>query len=359
MKFKYILVLMTALAFTSCNNWLDVTPQGEVEGEDLLTNEKGYNAALNGIYYNLTSTTLYGKELSYGMMDVLAQYWDLSSKSKNSYYKQSQFDYEDASAKSRFDAIWSAMYQGITQANYILESLESNRSSIKYSELIEGEAYALRAFMHMELAAMYGPVIEKEGDLDQACISYRTQFNVEAQKFESMRSVLTKAKADLLKAQDLLKEDPIVGNKRYGDGNTSMLDYHSVLERRGDRMNLFAVKGLLMRLELALLNKPGAYEIADQLNQLCKQNELFVLTNREDELYDKNLGEETILGFYKNDLWEVTKEVFGFEKGNQTDNFCINANQYSIYLNDLYGRAPDGSGTDNRLRFWFGKPSNG
>ena len=313
MKFKYILVLMTALAFTSCNNWLDVTPQGEVEGEDLLTNEKGYNAALNGIYYNLTSTTLYGKELSYGMMDVLAQYWDLSSKSKNSYYKQSQFDYEDASAKSRFDAIWSAMYQGITQANYILESLESNRSSIKYSELIEGEAYALRAFMHMELAAMYGPVIEKEGDLDQACISYRT----------------------------------------------SMLDYHSVLERRGDRMNLFAVKGLLMRLELALLNKPGAYEIADELIQLCKQNELFVLTNREDELYDKNLGEETILGFYKNDLWEVTKEVFGFEKGNQTDNFCINTNQYSIYLNDLYGRAPDGSGTDNRLRFWFGKPSNG
>ena len=88
--------------------------------------------------------------------------------------------------------------------------------------MIEGEAYALRAFMHMELAAMYGPVIEKEGDLDQACISYRTQFNVEAQKFESMRSVLTKAKADLLKAQDLLKEDPIVGNKRYGDGNTSM-----------------------------------------------------------------------------------------------------------------------------------------
>ena len=114
-----------------------------------------------------------------------------------------------------------------------------------------------------------------------------------------------------------------------------------------------------MRLELALLNKPGAYEIADELIQLCKQNELFVLTNREDELYDKNLGEETILGFYKNDLWEVTKEVFGFEKGNQTDNFCINTNQYSIYLNDLYGRAPDGSGTDNRLRFWFGKPSNG
>lgn len=359
MKFRYILILISALALMSCNDWLDITPQGQVEGDDLLTNEKGYNAALNGIYYKMTSTTLYGQELSFGMMDVLAQYWDLSSKSKNSYYKQSQFDYEDASAKTRIDAIWSMMYQGITQANYILESLEHNRSAIKYAELIEGETLALRAFMHMELAGMFGPVIRTEGDLDKTAIAYRTAFNVEAQVFESMRSVLTKAKEDLLKAQELLKNDPIIENKRYGDGNISMLDYHSVLERRGDRMNLFAVKGLLMRVELALLNKRGAYEIADELIRTSKQNELFALTNREDELYDKNLGGETILGFYKNDLWEVTKVLFGFEKGSQTDNFCIVPNQYTVYLNDLYGRAPDGSGTDNRLRFWFAKPSSG
>ena len=40
MKFKYILVLMTALAFTSCKNLLDVTNKVEVEGEDFITNEK-------------------------------------------------------------------------------------------------------------------------------------------------------------------------------------------------------------------------------------------------------------------------------------------------------------------------------
>lgn len=168
MKFKIYTCFNDSSGFHILQQLVGRNPSGRSRGEDLLTNEKGYNAALNGIYYNLTSTTLYGKELSCGMMDVLAQYWDLSSKSKNSYYKQSQFDYEDAIAKSRFDAIWSAMYQRITQANYILESLESNRSSIRSSELIEGKASALRAFMHMELAAMYGPVIEKEGDLDQA-----------------------------------------------------------------------------------------------------------------------------------------------------------------------------------------------
>ena len=212
--------------------------------------------------------------------------------------------------------------------------------------------------MHMQLAAMYGPLIQKEADLDKACIAYRTRFNVEAQKFESMRSVLTKAKADLLKAAELLKNDPIIENKRYGDGNTSMLDYHSVLERRGDRMNLFAVRGLLMRVELALLNKTEAYRIANELIEECKKNELFYLTNREDELYSANLGEEMLLGFYKNDLWETTKEMFGLDQGSSTSNFCITPAQYTIYLDHLYGRAPDGSGTDNRLRFWFKKPSN-
>ncbi len=54
MKFRYILIGLTLLGMTSCNNWLDVTPQGQVEGSDLLTNEKGYNAALNDVYYTLT-----------------------------------------------------------------------------------------------------------------------------------------------------------------------------------------------------------------------------------------------------------------------------------------------------------------
>lgn len=100
MKLKYVIIVLIALlSFSSCNDWLDVVPQGQVQGEDLLTDEKGYNSALDGIYYKLTSETLYGMELSFGMMDVLAQYWDLSTKTKNPYYKQSLFDYEDATSK--------------------------------------------------------------------------------------------------------------------------------------------------------------------------------------------------------------------------------------------------------------------
>ncbi|MFR6542512.1 MAG: hypothetical protein ACLUPL_08140 [Butyricimonas virosa] len=37
----------------------------------------------------------------------------------------------------------------------------------------------------------------------------------------------------------------------------------------------------------------------------CKSTELFTLTDKTDKLYDINMGEEMLLGFYKNDLWEV------------------------------------------------------
>lgn len=56
MKLKYVIIVLIALlSFSSCNDWLDVVPQGQVQGEDLLTDEKGYNSALDGIYYKLTS----------------------------------------------------------------------------------------------------------------------------------------------------------------------------------------------------------------------------------------------------------------------------------------------------------------
>ena len=254
--------------------------------------------------------------------------------------------------------IWSTMYQCITQSNYILESLATNRDEIKYAEIIEGETYALRAFVHMELASMFGPVIKTAADLDKPCIAYRTAYNIVAQEFESTRSVLNKAKIDLQKALVLLENDPIIENRRYGDGNASMLDYHSVLERRGDRMNLFAVKALLIRVELALLEKDQAGKMAADLIAECNENELFVLTQKEDNLYNKNLCQETLLCFYKNALWSVTKVLCCFEAGSSNSNLCITPAQDTIYINDLYAREPDGSGTDNRLRYWFTKTSN-
>lgn len=359
MKIRQIIYLaVVPLMFFSCGNWLDITPKGQVEADDLLKNEKGYNSALDGVYYKLSSNTLYGRDLTYGMMDVLAKYWNLSGKNLSVYYRQFLYNYEDKTSRDRFDAIWERMYQAIGQTNLIIASFDQNRNKIKYSELIEGEAYALRAFMHMELAAMYGPVIKTEADLDKKCISYRTQFDNVALKFESVRSILTKAKEDLAKAMELLINDPILTNGRYGDGNTSVLDYHAVLQHRGARMNYFAAKALTMRAELALLNKSEAFAIAKELIDIFNGNQLFSLTNLSSSS-DVNCGSEMLLSLYRNDLWTDTYDFFGINTGNTPENFCITPASFNVIMEDIYGRSPDGSGADYRLNLWYKKVTLG
>ena len=75
-KYYLFSIISLLLCFTSCNDWLNVNPQGQVEAEDLYATTKGCNAALGGVYYTFSGSNLYGRNLTYGIVDILAQYWD-------------------------------------------------------------------------------------------------------------------------------------------------------------------------------------------------------------------------------------------------------------------------------------------
>lgn len=360
MTMKQTIYILTFLLFSlsACNNWLDITPKGQVEAKDMLSTTSGYNTTLGGIYYTLSSKYLYGKNLSYGMIDLLAQYWDISSNPNHEYSKMVNYDYADVFTKSKIDTIWNNLYVGIAQCNLILESIEQNRKQIKNADLIEGEAHGLRAFMHLELFRLFGPVIRTTTDLEKTAIAYRTHFDVEALPFESGRNVLNKVKADLTEALRLLENDPITQLGRKGDANTSRLDYQEILNRRGSRLNYYAVLGLLARTEQQLLNPEGAFGYAKRLIDESKAAQLFPLINKNNIQKlggkDLNYSGEMIFSLYTNNLYDLTDENFMLNgKGNSKSSFLINAELYSRFLNDLYLLAPDGSGNDNRVNDWF------
>ena len=48
-KLYFILSIVGLQLCTSCNNWLDVTPQGQIEAENLYQTTRGCNSALGGI----------------------------------------------------------------------------------------------------------------------------------------------------------------------------------------------------------------------------------------------------------------------------------------------------------------------
>ena len=66
MNLKNIIFILGVLFLgSSCENFLDVHPKGEVTGKELLKDRKGFENALYGVYATMRNQTLYGRYLSY------------------------------------------------------------------------------------------------------------------------------------------------------------------------------------------------------------------------------------------------------------------------------------------------------
>ena len=73
-----ITTILLTLAFTSCKKWLDIQPQSEVSEEVLFSTAEGFEEALVGVYTKCSGEGLYGKELTAGTPEVLAQNYTLT-----------------------------------------------------------------------------------------------------------------------------------------------------------------------------------------------------------------------------------------------------------------------------------------
>ena len=76
MNFKTLILLSLILLggiCTGCDRFLDVQPKDQYTEKQLLATPGGYYTAMNGLYNNLTSNSLYGKNLSYELIDVISK----------------------------------------------------------------------------------------------------------------------------------------------------------------------------------------------------------------------------------------------------------------------------------------------
>ena len=66
---KRILIIFTLFVFaltnSSCDSWLDVTPQAQVNAEKLFSKPKGFENALYGIYTSMTDASSYGTHMTF------------------------------------------------------------------------------------------------------------------------------------------------------------------------------------------------------------------------------------------------------------------------------------------------------
>ena len=74
---KIYLILLTSVIFSGCGDWLDVSSDSIVKTSDLFKDEEGFHSAVAGVYNDMRSVDLYGKQTLTYVPELLARNWNL------------------------------------------------------------------------------------------------------------------------------------------------------------------------------------------------------------------------------------------------------------------------------------------
>jgi len=147
------------LLMESCTkNFIEKNPNDTVAAGQALTDASSMQTALNGLYAQLrtsapTSTTgagtcLYGRDLPV-TGDLMADNTYIETQNSGRYL--SQFSYTITNSDGVFGSIWNTAYQGILQANQIIDAKVTGTGI----DEIKSQAYALRALLYFKLVTIY------------------------------------------------------------------------------------------------------------------------------------------------------------------------------------------------------------
>lgn len=242
-------------AFTSCENWLSVSPRTEVKKDDLFASKNGFKDQMTGIYTALCKKELYGVYLTHGAADALGQYYYMNYRGNASEFMDlALFKYESAAAKKVMDGIWTAGYNAIANINILLEALEEQDNLLKEEEVAvyKGEALGLRAFIHFDMLRFFGKSML--AGADEPAIPYVESISKEVTRQSTVREALDKIVRDLQMAELLLEKDPIV------TGASSPF-----LGNRSRHFNYYAVKAALARVFVWQGDKKNALNYAEDI----------------------------------------------------------------------------------------------
>ena len=228
----YLLVAaVIMLSFTGCKKWLDTDAPLQVDQNTVYSNEQGFRDVLNGVYLQMGSRSLYGRDLTFGLLSVLGRSYDttITPAIGNLYYEGARYNFQDASVKATFKNVWDSLYQCIGNLNNLLANIESKQNVFTGNNYntIKGEAIALRAFIHFDLLRMFAPSPAAAGT-NTLAIPYVTTLSPYATPVSTTGAVIDLCLSDLQNSLTLLSNADLATSK----------------------MTYWGVKGLLARIYL-------------------------------------------------------------------------------------------------------------
>lgn len=272
-----LLAGFTSIMSSSCTDWLDVKMSDNIMENTLYSTNDGFLIALNGIYIGLND--VYGRELSTSIVDVMAQYYNVTENNDHAYKIYAGYKFKEDAFEKTSSGIWTKMYENVANINTLLDHCDEENSALQKSHyaIVKGEALALRAMIHFDLLRIYGP-IPTDATVSQTCIPYQETSSKDIQPLLPASKVIEKVIKDLEAAAAILKDgDPIVTkgvqNAVPSDDGLDRYDF----AYRQLRLNYYAVQALLARAYLWKGDKSKAYQIAkNEIVDKIKTKELDV-----------------------------------------------------------------------------------
>lgn len=274
--FSYLLYasLAVTLTCTGCKKWLDVQPEDQVSDDKLFENADGFRNALNGVYQQISEPTLYGRQLTWGLVSALGQDYNVDRINSQD-GDMAEFLYNSVSLQGDLSRLWASAYTSIANCNKILGEITSKdtmffplRSAEK--NLIIGEAKAVRALLHFELVRLFAPA--PINNRNGKAIPYQTQYPARITPPSTTAAVMDSIIRDLEEAQSLVaRNDTIVNRTVMSQKLQSLLSGGNTpngglfFNFRLHRLNYVAIQGMLARVYLYNGNRAKAFEKAEYL----------------------------------------------------------------------------------------------
>lgn len=309
--------LSLLLLLVACNNFLDVRPKSEKLESEVFTDAKGFEDAIYGVYGAMAQNSLYGKNLLWGVPEVLAQNLEGGSTANHAL---ARYDYKNNSdVRSTFLNIWTKAYETLGYANNVLAQLEKwQPSQLTHYNRYKGEMLGVRAYLHFDLLRLFAPTDEL-----QQGIPYVTSYSYDVKPFVTVAADYDCIIKDLTEAEALLQEDAKL--MRYPRDNKH---YFAFENYRETHFNIYAVWTLLARVYWYRGDMSKAALYAQKVID-SGVFPLVEITEVKDYLAGKLSPKETIFGLYSS-LYESTASDYLY--------YYTSYHSYNPYFN--------GSGTD-------------
>lgn len=295
-KINILLICLMAISLTSCDDFLDVRPKAEKLERDLFKNAQGFEDAIYGVYGSLASTSIYGKDMLWGVPEVLAQ--NLHCYGNQELDALAEYDYtSNDGLRQRFASIWTQTYKSIGYANNILEQLNDwSPATLPLFNYYKGEMLGIRAMLHFDMLRLYAPTNESATG-----IPYVTTYSYDVKPFRKVGEVYDLILKDLQEAEQLLADDEQTIVYPHNNEN-----YNKFNNYRETHFNLYAVRALLARVYWMRGDMVNAAKYATNVID-SQKFPLVDVTEVQDYLAGVLSPKETIFGIYSNSYLETSR----------------------------------------------------